>query len=105
MAIIDLLLSISKDKDTWEANLPIGSESVRLLEIIKHLSRSLFDFQRLNYYSNKDEDDETDMTQKIFENFKNSNNFKRNKIFYLLPPYVLFDIKFEHIGNFAFKKI
>ncbi len=101
MAIIDLLLSLSNDKDTWEVNLPIGSESVRLLEIIKHLSRCLFDFQRLNYYSSKDEDDETDMTLKIFESFKNSNNIKRKKIFYLLPPYILFDIKLEHIGNFS----
>ena len=99
LAIIDLLLGLPNDKYAWEASLPIGSESIRLLDLIKRLSTSLFDFQRLNIYNYKDEDDEIDITQTIFSNFKNSSNFNRNKLFNLLPHYVLFDIKFEHIGN------
>ena len=102
MAITDLLLSLPNDKHAWEASLPIGSESIRLIDLAKRLSVNLFDFQRLNYYNYKDEDDEIDISQNLFTNLKNATNLNRNKILDLLPPYVLFDIKFEHIGKHFF---
>ena len=91
--------NILNDKNTWEASQPIGSESIRLIELVKRLSKNLFDFQRLNYYNYKDEDDEIDITQNINSNFKNMTNISRNTILKLLPPYIVFEIKFVNIGK------
>ena len=106
LAIVDILLGLTKDNNIWGASLPIGSESVRIIDIVKQLSASIFDFQRLNHINNRDEDDEIDISRVrvINKNSINKNNTStvKNRVDILstLPAYVLIDIKFQYISKF-----
>ena len=102
MGIVDILLSLTNDKYAWNASLPIGSESIRIVELIKRLSATLFDFQKLNYFYYKDEDDEIDIAQRVSYSLKNISKTNRKKILDSFPPYVLIELKYEHIGKTFF---
>jgi hypothetical protein len=57
LTILDTLLDQSKDAGLWGASLPIGAESIRIVELIKQLAICIYDFQRLNYlYSDNEEE-------------------------------------------------
>lgn len=48
MAIVNVILGLSKDVNLWSMSVPIGSESMRIVKLIKQLSLTIYDFQRLN---------------------------------------------------------
>ena len=43
-----MILGLSKDVNLWSMSAPIGSESMRIVKLIKQLSLTIYDFQRLN---------------------------------------------------------
>lgn len=49
MGIIDILIEKSKDFKLWGFSSPIGSESIRILSLVRELAKCLYDLQRLHF--------------------------------------------------------
>lgn len=84
------MLQTSKDSQIWLASNPIGSESIRLFDLVNKLSLSLYDFQRSNLIVGLENED------KHLENFLRFSEAQ-------MPSYILIEIKFSTISNFLFK--
>lgn len=93
LAIIDIILSTSKDVQLWSASLPIGSESIRIIELINRLSTSIFDFQKLNLLTALDEEDEP---LELYVRSLSSKSTINTTV--TVPAYFNIDIKFNFIG-------
>ena len=89
MSVIDLLLNHVKDTSLWGASLPVGSESIRFIKLIKEISRFLYDFQRFNIKEEMNDYDDGDLSIKS----------KRSAIISTSLPYEIIDIKFPNISN------
>lgn len=90
------MLSLSKDTQLWSASLPIGSESLRLIEIVNQLSASVYDFQKLNLITSLDEEDES-MYQYLRSLDSKSSSRNQNSS-YNSPAFIFMDIKYQYIG-------
>lgn len=102
LSIIDMLLSLGKD-NVWNSSLPVGSESTRVVELVKVFSLSIYDYQLLNYLYNREE-----VLHKLSLSLKHKSKTKQGNgaaanlnstIEYLnkLPPYHSISIKNPHI--------
>ncbi len=98
----------------WDASLPIGSESYRLVELVNQLAASIHDFQLLSLvtYEQQNFHDESHLTKLLSRNNKRSkdasktdktnlnNNTNTSKSINVNNmPFVLIDIKFPSIGK------
>lgn len=90
------MLSLSKE-NLWGFSLPIGSESIRIVQLIKHLSECIYDYQRLNYISSKDYeyDGEFGYEQVVKSQSKQSSPSK-NTI--NLPPFATIEVRYTYIS-------
>lgn len=89
LAIVDVILSLSKETQLWALSVPIGSEAMRIVKIIKMLSQSIYDFQRLNLFIPRDSPDPEDYD---FSKIKASASFADD-------PYTFIEAKFENIST------
>lgn len=105
LSIIDMLLSMGKE-NVWNSSLPVGSESTRVVELIKVFSLSIYDYQLLNYLYNREEVlHKLSLSLKHKSKTKQTNDNNNNAaspnttIEYLskLPPYHSISIKLPHI--------
>ncbi|CAF0710943.1 unnamed protein product [Brachionus calyciflorus] len=85
LGTIDVILSMSKDSQIWSVSLPIGSESIRIFDLVNKLASSIYDFQKLNF--NAHSEDEIEFLDKDF-----AFNFKNESL-----QFLIFEIKFNHI--------
>ena len=114
LAIVDMLLSLSTDQ-FWNYSLPIGSESYRIVELVKYLSVTLYDYQRLqlnddynyedyNYYQYR-KIRQTNTNTNANTNINNHNNNNVNlttdyNFIRTLPSYAFIEVKYQYISNF-----
>ncbi|RNA30401.1 adhesion G -coupled receptor L2-like [Brachionus plicatilis] len=84
LGLVDGILHTSKDSQIWSTSNPIGSESVRLFDVVKKLSMSLYDFQKLNLIAGLEYEDE------ILRNYMQSSEAQ-------MPSFVLIEMKFSNI--------
>ena len=49
LAVIDVLLSKSKDKELWLGSTPTGSESIRLVKLVQDIAEFLHQLQKLHF--------------------------------------------------------
>ena len=100
LSIIDMLLSMGKE-NVWNSSLPVGSESTRIVELIKVFSLSIYDYQLLNYLYNREEVlHKLSLSLKHKSKTKQANDKNLNStIEYLskLPPFHSISIKKPHI--------
>jgi hypothetical protein len=116
LAILDMLLSLSSDP-LWNYSLPIGSESFRIIELVKYLSLTIFDYQRLNQLNEDYADDYyvPNHHRNIRSNYKkNVENINTNGLANIttnwnfietLPPYAFIEVKYQHISRPIFCSI
>jgi hypothetical protein len=119
--VIDIFLSIKDDTRLWEASQPVGSESFRIFELVKQLSTAIYDYQRLNLITLRDEHNENETFAKIqstlaflkavadlpavmddapgspFTKTDNSNLKLNSTSSQNLLPFVMIDVRFPHV--------
>ncbi len=114
LAIVDMLLSLSNDH-FWNYSLPIGSESYRIVELVKYLSITLYDYQRLqlnddynyedyNYYQfRKIRQSNTNTVLNNNNNININNNVNVTTDYNFirtLPSYAFIEVKYQYISKF-----
>ena len=107
MGIIDLILDLSEDRRLWESSQPIGSESFRIIELVRQLSATIYDYQLLNLIVLRDEPNDNETITRIqstlayFKTVDPSFDFKftdKNVTSQNILPFLMIDIKFAHIA-------
>ncbi len=108
LAIVDMLLSLSKDQ-FWNYSFPIGSESYRIVELVKYLSITLYDYQRLQLNDDYNyEDYNYYQYRKIRQANTNTNNININNVnlttdynfIRALPSYAFIEVKYQYISKY-----
>ena len=90
-----MLLNLASEVSLWDTSLPLGHEAHRLTEIIKHLSISLYDFQRLNYLVPR-EKPMLDFDYNLYSS-GDEKPTSNNELVDSYPQYTFFEIKYKHI--------
>lgn len=90
-----MLLNLASEVSLWDTSLPLGYEAHRLTEIVKHLSISLYDFQRLNYLVPR-EKPIVDFDYNLYS-FGEEKPTSDNELVDSYPQYTFFEIKYKHI--------
>lgn len=99
-----MILGLSKDVNLWSMSAPIGSESMRIVKLIKQLSLTIYDFQRLNLliiqesFSMSPDYIDLNKIRPASSPSSSPNSFDSN---YNLTnePFALIEAKFDNISN------
>lgn len=97
LEIIDSILGLAKDATLWSFSVPIGSESTRILKLIRQLSQTVYDFQRLNMQTPRDDFSEPTETTTSKRGLPQLSTDE-----YLDQLYGLVDFRLQNISNYIF---
>jgi hypothetical protein len=108
LQIVDMILGLGKtDTQLWSSSLPIGSESTRIVKLVRHLSQSVYDFQRLNIQKPRDEsaeyeEDERPPVRKTKKGAGSGSGGGKYQEEHLHKPYQFVNFRLDNISKIAF---